>query len=121
MASSRAAGVLLTIVLAAGSGCGTLANVGGRTLTLAGAPGETQVKPFGGVSRDLEIVAHSFTQVIEEPAFAVPVGVFFAADVPLSLVGDLLTLRQATTMARLDAERKQRPPPPPKDAPPTPP
>jgi hypothetical protein len=69
----------LVAVLAASlaAGCGTFANLQGRENAGPGC-GTEKPRPFGGVSRDVRWSNEGY-------------GVFLA-DVPLSLVGDLVTL-----------------------------
>ncbi len=59
-----------------------MANIEGRRLPPPSPPGQEVSKPFGGVRRDIE-----WAQSVKSPGNLV-----YVADLPLSLVGDLLTL-----------------------------
>jgi uncharacterized protein YceK len=63
---------LLVLLLPFASGCGTLANLDGREYPLMGMPGQIMPRPFGGVARDVKWM--------------------FILDLPLSLIGDVVTL-----------------------------
>ena len=71
--------------LAAMFGCGTMANLDGRPLPTAGFEGRESTTPFGGVHRD----------IIWMRSGQAPANLKYAADLPLSLVGDLVTLPKA--------------------------
>jgi len=60
------------------AGCGTMANLDGRKAPLLDLPHQEAPKPFGGVGRDFCWITDG--------------AVFFVADLPFSLVGDLVTL-----------------------------
>ena len=64
------------------SGCGTMANLDGRPLPTKGLSGQETTTPFGGVRRD----------IIWMKSGQAPDNLKYAADLPLSLVGDLMTL-----------------------------
>jgi uncharacterized protein YceK len=64
------------------SGCGTMANLDGRALPTSGTAGGELTKPFGGVKRDMVWMKNT-------PA---PAKLKYAADLPLSFFGDLVTL-----------------------------
>jgi hypothetical protein len=73
------------LALAAGFaslGCGTMANLDGRQLPPPSPTGQVVSTPFGGVRRDLE-----WAKSTESPS-----NLRYVADLPLSLVGDLVTL-----------------------------
>jgi hypothetical protein len=63
-------------------GCGTMANLDGRQLPPPSPPGKVVATPFGGVRRDIE-----WAKSTESPG-----NLRYVADLPLSLVGDLVTL-----------------------------
>lgn len=71
---------LSTIVATAG--CGTMANLDGRPLPTAGFEGRETTTPFGGVRRDIAWMK----------AGQAPANLKYAADLPLSAIGDLVTL-----------------------------
>jgi uncharacterized protein YceK len=83
--------VALTAVVAL-SGCGTMANIEGRRLPSPGPSGQEVSRPFGGVRKDIEWL-HS------EKA---PGNLKYAADLPLSLVGDIVTLPRTVTGMQSD-------------------
>ncbi len=62
---------LLTVSSATNSGCGTVGNI-------LASSGSVPPAPFGGVRNDVEAIAKG--------------NVLFGADIPFSLVGDLVTL-----------------------------
>jgi hypothetical protein len=68
-----------------GVGCGTVHNLDGNPMPIRGGPGDVRPTPFGGVFNDLK---WSVGALLGAPTL-VP---FFLADVPLSLVGDAVTL-----------------------------
>ena len=72
----------LSVVLVAMAGCGTMANLDGRPLPTQGLSGQETTAPFGGVRRDMVWLKTA-------PA---PVNLKYAADLPLSFIGDLVTL-----------------------------
>ena len=71
----------LTAVLTS-SGCGTMANIEGRQLPPPSPAGQEICRPFGGVRRDIAWAKSA----------ASPGNLKYVADLPLSLVGDLVTL-----------------------------
>ena len=79
-------------VLVTSSGCGTMANVEGRRLPTPGPSGQEVSRPFGGVRKDIEWL-HS------EQA---PSNLKYVADLPLSLVGDIVTLPRTVTGMQSD-------------------
>jgi uncharacterized protein YceK len=74
----------LTAVLTS-SGCGTMANIEGRQLPPPSPAGQEICRPFGGVRRDIAWAKAS----------ASPGNLKYVADLPLSLVGDIVTLPKA--------------------------
>jgi uncharacterized protein YceK len=74
------------------SGCGTMANIDGRRLPPPSPPGQEVSRPFGGVRRDFEWLK-------SEKA---PGNLVYVADLPLSLVGDLVTLPKTVTGTQSD-------------------
>lgn len=85
------------------AGCGTLANVDGRSYALIGPP-DREIRPFGGVANDLRwIREHAGRVVAPEYSATIPVsltviGFFGLIDLPLSLIGDFVTLPQILAM-----------------------
>jgi hypothetical protein len=84
--------VALSAVLTS-CGCGTMANIEGRRLPSPGPSGQEVSRPFGGVRRDIEWL-HSEKS---------PSNLLYAADLPLSLVGDLVTLPKTVTGMQSDS------------------
>ena len=64
------------------TGCGTMANIDGRRLPPPSPAGQELTRPFGGVRRDIEWLKSEKS----------PSNLKYVADLPLSLVGDLVTL-----------------------------
>ena len=76
-------------------GCGTMANLDGRTFPLMGRR-EERPGAFGGVRRDIGWVS----------SLAVPFNLLFAVDVPVSFVADVVTLPQVRyEQVRWDAKQ----------------
>jgi len=71
---------IATSVLLFSSGCGTLANLNAQKYPLMG--GTEPTRPFGGVRRDVGWVT----------SVTAPYNLLFAADLPVSLIGDVATL-----------------------------
>lgn len=85
----RPAAVLALLVCAALSGCGTMNNVTGRTAgLLPSMPSERPTVPFGGVVDDAAWMA----RCIPPDQWSWMGIVLAAADTPLSLAGDIITL-----------------------------
>lgn len=76
------------VAVAASPGCGTMANMKGQSVGLLGHREPT--KPFGGVQRELRWFSST-------PA---PFNLVWAADLPLSVVGDFVTLPRAMRKQR---------------------
>lgn len=78
--------LIVGLILCALSGCGTIANLNGREhIVLLGDPSwapERPTMPFGGVANDLAMI-----KKVEYPAGHI----FWATDMALSLVGDIVT------------------------------
>ena len=83
--------VALTVLVTT-SGCGTMANVEGRRLPTPGPSGQEVSRPFGGVRKDIEWL-HSEQM---------PGNLTYVADIPLSLVGDIVTLPRTVTGMQSD-------------------
>jgi hypothetical protein len=66
-------------LLCIASGCGTLANLNGQSYPLMG--GTEPTKPLGGVRRDIGWIT----------SVTAPVNLLFVADLPVSLIGDVVT------------------------------
>jgi hypothetical protein len=79
---------LLAFTLLGGLGCGTLANMNGSKYPIMDFPNQYRPVPFGGVGRDIWWIC---TEAPQEPAKFT-----FVGDIPLSLVGDVVTLPWAT-------------------------
>jgi len=82
MSMRRMMDYLVLAVGFASLGCGTMANLDGRELPAPGPPGQAVTTPFGGVRRD----------IIWARSAGSPGNLRYVADLPLSLVGDLVTL-----------------------------
>jgi hypothetical protein len=74
-------------------GCGTMANIEGRRLPAPSPPGQEVSRPFGGVRRDIEWV-----KSLDSPG-----NLAYVADLPLSLIGDLVTLPKTVTGSQSDS------------------
>jgi uncharacterized protein YceK len=96
----RAMRVALLLAFLPVTGCGTVANLARQQ------PGAGGVSPFGGVRQDLECIqkaatgepgfrTHSRSESEHYPRRALML--FCAADLPLSLVGDIVTWPYAVT------------------------
>jgi hypothetical protein len=59
-------------------GCGTVANLQGKRLPAISQVHVEEPRPFGGIGRDVRWISSG--------------GVIFVADLPLSLIGDVVTL-----------------------------
>jgi uncharacterized protein YceK len=82
MSIQKVIGYVALSTVVASSGCGTMANLDGRPLPTQGLSGQETTTPFGGVRRD----------IIWMKSGQAPDNLKYAADLPLSLVGDLVTL-----------------------------
>jgi hypothetical protein len=82
MSMQRLMGYLALSAILTSPGCGTMANMDGRRLPLLSQSGQELSTPFGGVRRDIEWVK----------SVQAPSNLLYVADLPLSLVGDLVTL-----------------------------
>src|SRR5438128_9209704 len=80
--------IMLALLLCTSSGCGTMFNVTGHEPWLLGPPPMRPIVPFGGVDNDLRWMKRGLSPDGWEPG---PV-VAAAIDMPLSFVGDVLTL-----------------------------
>src|SRR4051812_20550412 len=80
--------VILTVVLMTTSGCGTMFNVTGHEPWLMGDPPQRPIDPFGGIDNDLRWMRRGIHPDHWEP---LPIAAA-AVDMPLSLVGDIITL-----------------------------
>jgi hypothetical protein len=93
MSIQRVMGYLALSAVLTSSGCGTLANIDGRRLPPPSPAGQEVSRPFGGVRRDIEWLQ-------SEKA---PGNLLYVADLPLSLVGDLVTLPKTVTGIQSDS------------------
>ena len=93
MSMTRMMGYLAQFVVLTSSGCGTLANIDGRRLPPPSPAGQEVSRPFGGVRRDIEWLK----------AGTAPGNLVYAADLPLSLVGDLVTLPKTVIGSQSDS------------------
>ena len=82
MLMRKVLGCLALSAVATSCGCGTMANIEGRRLPSPSPAGQEVSRPFGGVRRDIEWAQSD----------DVPNHLWYAADLPLSLIGDLVTL-----------------------------
>ncbi len=82
MLAHRVIGNFALSAIVASSGCGTMANLDGRPLPAKDLAGQETTKPFGGVRRD----------IVWLKSGQAPSNLKYAADLPLSFVGDLVTL-----------------------------
>ena len=79
------------------TGCGTMANMSGKSLALIGPP-DREVRPFGGVANDVRWVGEQVGWAVktDEPQYApfnlAAAGYFGLIDLPFSLIGDVITL-----------------------------
>jgi hypothetical protein len=73
-------------------GCGTMANIDGRRLPSSSPSGQEVSRPFGGIRKDIEWVKTAKS----------PGNLMFVADLPLSLVGDIVTLPKTVTGMQSD-------------------
>jgi hypothetical protein len=104
-----------TLVLLSGvcatAGCGTVMNLKdepGPTWAIDTGGPNTPAYPFGGVVRDLGLSLISFVCGVQSPV-SVLYGVAFLADVPLSVIGDVVTLPIVLDrMAAKDARSAQQ-------------
>ena len=89
----------LLVLLAAPllSGCGTIANMQGKSVALIG-PLDRETRAFGGVANDARWVGEQAGRVAApDDPWSIPInlalaGYFGLIDLPLSLVGDIVTL-----------------------------
>lgn len=68
-------------------GCGTMANLEGRRLPLISMPGQERPKVFGGVQKDFD-----WATTVRDPITVMPLNLLFVADLPISLVADIVTM-----------------------------
>jgi hypothetical protein len=80
--------VMSLLLLGTNTGCGTLFNVKGHEIWLMGPPPERPIVPFGGVDNDLRLMSRAADPDHPSP----PVIAAAAIDIPLSFVGDIVTL-----------------------------
>lgn len=90
------------LVLPCFAGCGTMANLEGCQHVILSRPCQVKPRPFGGVANDLkwmlgtrEADAVSFSFQDFRPSNLVPalaIEALYIADLPLSLIGDVITL-----------------------------
>jgi len=65
------------------AGCGTMANLDGRDRPMLDLPKQSPTTLFGGVSRDVKWIGEGMIQ--------------YAADVPLSMIGEVVTAPRVIT------------------------
>ena len=82
MTSSRVLPLLMVASIATLTGCGTMANMQGKKLPALSQVQVEEPRPFGGVGRDIRWIS----------SLPVPANLMFVADLPFSLVGDVVTL-----------------------------
>jgi hypothetical protein len=93
MSVQKALGYLALSSVLTSCGCGTIANIEGRRLPAPSPPGQEVSRPFGGVRRDIE-----WAKSVESPR-----NLAYVADLPLSLVGDLVTLPKTVWGSQSDS------------------
>jgi hypothetical protein len=93
MAMKRAA-YLLTLILACGaaSGCGTLFNLAGEEVWVIALPQPRETVPFGGVDNDVRWMERGIPPNRWGNEWMPGCIAVAAADMPLSLAGDIVTL-----------------------------
>ncbi len=97
MSIERVMGKIALFAVLTTSGCGTMANIDGRRLPPPGPAGQEVTRPFGGIRRDIEWVK----------SVRAPGNLLYVADLPLSLVGDLVTLPQTVIGTHSDILLKE--------------
>jgi uncharacterized protein YceK len=90
--TKRLMGLLALLAIFASSGCGTMANLDGRPHPWPGQVGQDPPLPFGGVKKD----------VVWIKTTGIPGNLMFVADLPVSFVGDLVTLPKTVISGRAD-------------------
>jgi hypothetical protein len=93
MLMPRVRGYLALSAVVALCGCGTMANIEGRRQPSPSPAGQEVSRPFGGVRRDIEWLQ----------AGKAPGNLVYAADLPLSFVGDLVTLPKTVIGTQSDS------------------
>ena len=93
MAIHRVMVSLALIAVITSSGCGTMANIDGRRLPPPSPSGQEVSRPFGGVRNDIEWLKSG----------TAPGNLMYVADLPLSLVGDLVTLPKTVIGSQSDS------------------
>ena len=93
MLIQRMMGCLALMAVTASAGCGTMANLDGRPLPTQAFVGQETTKPFGGVRRD----------IIWMKSGRAPDNLKYAADLPLSFLGDLVTLPKTVIGSNSDS------------------
>lgn len=94
MSSVRMCRLFLAASLTAIAGCGTMANLEGKSRPMISQVHVEEPRPFGGVGRDIR-----WTSTITFPA-----NLIFLGDLPLSLVGDVVTLPRTLRNKPADVE-----------------
>src|ERR1022692_2545447 len=80
--------LMITLLICTGGGCGTMFNVTGHEVWLLNIEPERPIVPFGGVGNDVRWMSRGFA-----PDSSAPLATIAAAvDLPLSFVGDIITL-----------------------------
>jgi hypothetical protein len=98
--SKRLVGLLALLAASASPGCGTMANLEGRPHPWPGQAGQDPPTAFGGVRKEVGWIKTT----------GFPGNMIFVADLPASLVGDLVTLPKTVTSAEADPLLRSSPP-----------
>ena len=106
------------LILPCLSGCGTMVNLDGREWPYSfelGQKGPMMPQPFGGVARDLKWMTFPLWDeqcANEEPGkrfiHCAGTSVFWGLDVPLSFVGDVVTLPKTISYLWMNEEEYRR-------------
>jgi hypothetical protein len=90
--SKTFAALLALLAISTSPGCGTMANLEGRPHPWPGQAGQDPPTAFGGVRKEVGWIKTT----------GFPGSLMFVADLPASLVGDLVTLPKTVTSGRAD-------------------
>ncbi len=93
MSTQRIIGYLALSGVIACCGCGTMANIDGRRSPVLSETGQEIARPFGGIRRDMEWIKEG----------TAPGTLKYVADLPLSFVGDIVTLPTTMTGTHSDS------------------
>jgi hypothetical protein len=90
----RTAGYFAMMLAVMVVGCGTMANLEGLDSPLQRSPSvpPPPPSPFGGVARDAKWISGTVTSFSESHGTSLLLSPIFVADIPCSLVGDIVTL-----------------------------